>query len=82
MMAVSYIEGGFQEYQKKVTVELLELEKVVEDADVKRLIQSLGNTTLDEAVTHLRVLQNAIAHHVRERNKILRVKDLGITLLE
>lgn len=71
------VESAFLQTQKTVLIKELD-DLDIKDAELKGLIQNLS---VDELLSYLQALRNAIAHHLRLNNKDIKVKDLNIELL-
>lgn len=71
------IESAFLQKQKTILVKELD-DLDIKDAELKGVIQNLP---VDEILSYLQALRNAISHHLRLNNKDIKVKDLEIQLL-
>lgn len=74
------IEAMFFKMNEKIKVE--EIGEVSGDMNKQALFNLLKECTVNDAGSYLQGLINAFNYHVRERNKEVLVKDLGIKLLE
>lgn len=85
------ISKAYEDHKNKVKLSDILLEVKSEEGlteEVKKIVQKsseilqlLGESNIDEALTHLEKLDNAINYHKWEREKEWKVGELGIKLL-
>jgi hypothetical protein len=77
---VGLLEAFYQGYQNKVTVKDLCIK--TEDEKLQMVLRHVPELTVSEAAAYFRALMNAIEIHKYQKNKDLKVEDLGIVLLD